>query len=113
MPLDTGLMDREITLQFATTSSDPTTNQQIQSWDDEVTVRAQWLPQGAREVWQARQIDATIEGVYKVHYREDVTPDAARIVGHDGRVFDLRGVTEIGRKEGLLIGVVARAEAAA
>lgn len=112
MPLETGLMDREVVVQFATVSNDPTTNQEIQSWNDDVTVRAQWLPQNAKELWQARQIDATIEGVYKIHYRDDVTPEASRIVGHDGRLYDVRGVTEIGRKEGLLIGVVARAEAA-
>lgn len=109
--MSAGRMDRSITMQFASESTDSTTNQPIEDWNDEAVLWAEWLPISAQEVWQARQIDATIEGAYKVHYRDDVAPNTARILGHDGRLYDVRGVTEIGRREGLLISVIARGEA--
>lgn len=112
MPLELGLLDREITLQVATTTQDPITFQEIADWDPLDTIRAQWLPGGTKEAWQARQIHSEIEGVYKTHYRDDVLPETVRIVGHDGRLYDVKPPIEIGRREGLLIPVVARGEAA-
>jgi len=110
--LSAGALDREITLQTATVSTDDTTGQEVQSWDDEETIWAQWLPGSARELWQARQIDATIEGGYVVYDMSSrPTPEVNRIIGHDGRTYDLKGVTEMGRGEGLLLAVAARAEA--
>ena len=112
MGIDAGALDREITLQTATRSTDDTTGQEILSWDTTETIWAQWLPQSARETWQARQIEATIEGVYRIYYRTDVLPEVSQIVGHDGRTYDVVGVTEEGRQDGLLVGVKARGEAA-
>lgn len=111
-PLEPGLMDREITIQTATVAEDPDTGQDVSDWDDSGTVWAQWLPESARETWQARQIDATVEGIYKVYdISPRPTPDTSQIIGHDGRTYDVKGVTEIGRGEGLLIAVAAKAEA--
>lgn len=111
-PIEAGLLDREIVIQTATTSTDPTTGQDVIAWSEGVRVWAQWLPTGTRETWQARQIDATVEGVYKVYDLDPrPTPDASQILGHDGRTYDVQGVIEIGRGEGLLIAVVAKADA--
>lgn len=112
MPLDTGLLDRKIVVQFATESQDPRTHQDILTWGGDETIRAQWLPEGTREFWQARQIHAEISGLYKTHYRDDLVPETARIIGHDSREYDIKGISEIGRREGLLISVVARGESA-
>lgn len=108
--LNAGRLDREITLQTATVLTDDTTGQAITSWDDEETIWAEWLPSGTREFWQTRQIHSEIEGVYKTYYRDDVFPETSRIVGHDGRTYDVKPPIEIGRQEGLLIPVVARGE---
>lgn len=117
--LDAGSLDREITLQIATRSNDPVTNEEVLTWatvTDEVNasgmVDAQWLPSGTREAWQARtQIGSFIDGIYRIRDRTvRPTPDASRIIGHDGRTYDVKGVTEIGRSEGLEVVVVAHGE---
>jgi head-tail adaptor len=111
MGLEPGDLDRRIVVQTATRSRDETTGEEILTWGEDDTVWAQWLPGSAREIWQARQIDATIEGGYKVYdLPTRPTPDGSRIVGHDDRLYDVKGVTELGRGEGLLIAVAARAE---
>lgn len=104
--VDPGSLDREITLQLATKSTNETTGQEVLTWDDEDTIWAQWLPSGTREFWLARQIHSEIEGVYKTYYRDDVLPDVCRIVGHDGRTYDIKPVVELGRRDGMLIPVV-------
>lgn len=110
MPIEAGLLDREITVQRATDSPDPVTGQDVSTWVSDLPIRAQWLPGGTREAWQAQQrLGTTIEGVYEVYDMDPrPTPDTAQILGHDGRMYDVVGVVEIGRNEGLLIAVVAR-----
>jgi SPP1 family predicted phage head-tail adaptor len=110
--IEAGLLDREIVLQTATESEDATTGQSLLTWAATATIWAQWLPSGTREFWQARQIHSEIEGVYKTWYRSDVLPDVSRLVGHDGRLYDIKPVVEVGRREGILIPVVSRGEAA-
>jgi len=110
--LDAGALDREIVLQTATRSRDETTGEEVLTWDTEETIWAQWMPSSAREVWLARQINSEIAGMYRTYYRDDVYPDVSRIVGHDGRTYDIQGVTEEGRQDGILIAVAAHGEAA-
>ncbi len=99
-------------IQTATLSQDPTTRQEVENWNAGQIVAAEWLPSTARETWTARQIDATIEGIYATYdLHPRPAPDTTRIVGEDGRLFDLVGVTEIGRGRGLLLAVKARGEA--
>lgn len=112
MPIEAGLLDREITIQTAVTTEDQESGQDVTEWDPDLSevVWAQWLPGTARETWQARQIDASIEGIYKIYDMSPrPSPESTQIIGHDGRTYDVKGVTEIGRGEGLLISVAAKA----
>lgn len=109
MTLSVGRLDRTIQLQTASVSTDSETGQEMQAWSGN-TIKAEWLPQTARETWHARQIDATIEAMVRTHYRADVFPDRSRIIDESGRVFDVKGVTEEGRRRSLLIAVASRAE---
>lgn len=110
--LATGRLDRWITLQRATESQDPITNQALLDWDQDERIAAEWLPATTREAVQAQQrIGSYIEGVYQIHFREDVTPEASRIIGHDGRIYDVKPPIEVGRRAGLLVPVVAHGEA--
>ncbi len=85
------------------------TGQKVPVWGErDQSVSAEWLPQSATETWRARQVDASIEGHYHTYYLSPLpAPDLSRIIGHDGRLYDVKGVTEIGRKRGLLIAVAA------
>lgn len=108
--LKPGLLDREIVLQQATLSQD-SEGAEVVTWADDETIWAEWLAGSTRERWQAQQrIGSYIDGVYRVYYREDILPETTRIVGHDGRTYDVKGVTEISRREGLEVAVVAHGE---
>lgn len=112
--VSSGRLDRTIVIQTPLVTTDPATGQEIDDWDlgESFTVAAEWLPATATETWKARQVDATIEGLYVTHDLDPrPTPEAARILGHDGRTYDVKGITEIMRGRGLLIAVAARAVA--
>jgi len=114
--LSAGDLDRYITIQIATRSQDPVTNQDVVEWaTDEADVPAQWLPGGTREAWNAQQrIASYVDGVYRIRDRDPrPTPEDSRIIGHDGRTYDVKPYMEdvdFGRDEALLVPVVARGE---
>ena len=114
--LSSGDLDREITLQMGTPSQSDASGEETMTWaavTDEVNaggyVDAQWFPAGTRETWQAQErIGATVDGVYRIQDRAvRPTPSNYRIIGHDGRVYDIKPYVEIGRGEGLDIPVTA------
>ncbi len=111
--MDAGAMDREIVIQTGTPGQDPVSGQDVLDWDAiaGVTVWAQWLPGGTLEAWRSQQrLGSYIEGVFRVYDMSPrPTPDGTRIV-FEGRLYDLKGVVEIGRGEGLELSVTARGE---
>ena len=110
--LSAGLLDREIVLQIATTVQSDS-GEVTFDWDSATNVPlwAQWFPKGTRETFRFQREGSYIDGILRVY---DVTPrptpDNTRIV-FEGRIFDLQGVTELGRGEGLDLAVVAHGEA--
>lgn len=113
MPINAGALDREIVLQTATKTQDVNSGEEVITWaTSPVTLWAQWLPAGTREAWRAQErLQSYIDGVYRIYYR-DPAPTAAgsRIIGHDGRTYDVKPPIEIGRAEGWDVPVVARGE---
>ena len=110
--LSAGLLDREITLQTAAT---------VQSDSGEVTydwasatnrtIWAQWFAKGTRETFRFQREGSYLDGMFRVYdITPRPTPDSSRIL-FEGRVFDLQGVTELGRGQGLDLSVVAHGEA--
>lgn len=113
--INAGDLDREIVLQTATKTQDTSSGEEVIDWDAvSEMIWAQWLPAGTREAWQAQQrLASYIDGVYRIYDRSPrPTPEGSRIIGHDGRTYDVKPVIEIGRGEGLDVPVVARGEAA-
>jgi hypothetical protein len=108
-----GRMDRQIVLQRSGTVQDAQTGQDVLEWTSSASIAAEWLPSTATEVWQGKQgIHAEVDGAYCIYDQQPrPTPDAARIVGHDGRLYDIKGVIEIGRGVGLMVFVIAKGEA--
>lgn len=111
--INAGELDREITLITGVKTQDSGSGAEVITWDADAgnTVWAQWLPAGSREVWQAQsRLEATAAGGFKIYAISPApTPDGTRILYQD-RLYDLQGVTEIGRGEGYELIVVARAE---
>lgn len=117
MGLNCGAMDRAIVLQVRTLTQSES-GEQIETWANvtdgvasDGTLAAQWMPGGTSEAYRSQQrLGSYIDGVYRIYYRTEPTPDAYRIIGHDGRVYDLKPAVEIGREEGWSIPVIARGE---
>lgn len=111
--LRAGDLDRDIVLQTATRLQSES-GEVSYDWDNAtaVTLAAAWIPANSREGYFAqRQIQSTISGAYKLQYRDEPKPHESRILGHDGRVYDVLPATELGRQEGWLVPVIARGEA--
>lgn len=108
-----GRMDRQIVLQLADRGQDGDGGELLIWPPDggtEQTLYAEWLPAGTTEVFRAQQrLQSYVEGIFRIHWRDDVTPEASRILW-DGRTFDLKPAIEIGRRRGLEIPVTAHGE---
>lgn len=113
IPIHPGLLDREITIQTAVQVQSGTGDFQF-DWDHAVAQRvwAQWLPGSTRETWEAQQrLGSFVDGVYRTYYMDpEPTPENTRIVGHTGRLYDLKPPIEVGRRLGIDLPVVARGE---
>lgn len=117
MGLNVGDRDREITLEFATRTQDPVTGEEVIDWEaiDPLTLYAEWLPGTAIETFRAQQrLESFVEGVFRIEPIDKPDPASTRILW-EGQTYDIKGVTEIERKEGWELAVVSRgaAEAAA
>lgn len=112
MGINAGDLDREIVLKTATKTEHPSSGEEVIDWDllDE-TVWAQWLPRSTMEAYRAQQrLESYIDGVYRIYYRDELKAANTRILGHDGRTYDVKPSIEIGRAEGWDVPVVARGD---
>ena len=111
--LSAGRLDREIVLQVATTTIQSTSGELTFDWPHATshTLWAQWFPKGTRETFRFQREGSYIDGVFRIY---DVsprpTPENTRVL-FEGRMFDVQGVTELGRGEGLDLAVAAHGEA--
>ena len=100
--MDPGELDREITLQFKSDgqsgSGEPT-----ETWGGDAVVWAKVTPLSGREYYSllAQQIVADEMLVFRIRWRADVRPGAARIKQYLGRDYNIRRVAEVGRQVGL------------
>ena len=102
-----GRLDRRITLQRKTVTQDEY-GQEIETWTDLATVWAEKRDMKGSERWQAQQKVAEVETTWRIRWRDGITP-LDRLLDGD-QVYDVTGVAEIGRREGLEITASARAE---
>ncbi len=109
MGLNSGDLDREIVLETATqTQSD--SGEPIVTWGGAETVWAQWLSTSTREVFRLQREGSYIDGLFRIYDKSPrPTPEATRVVFEE-RLYDVTGVVEIGRGEGLELLVVAHGE---
>lgn len=107
--MQAGKLDRRITLQRATTAQDET-GQEVQTWSDLATVWASRRDVSDAERVAAAEVAASITTRFQIRWGTswaDLNPREHR-VALDGRIYDISGVKEIGRREGLEITAAAR-----
>lgn len=104
-----GELDRRIIIRRATTSSDEF-NQPVETWADLAQVWAKATPVMDGERTQAGQTLATRQYRFSIRYSSTVAGiDPRDRIMFDGREYDINGVKEIGRREGLEITATATA----
>lgn len=108
MPLQAGQLDRQITIQSAT-EAQATDGFPAKTWANiatDPTVWAQVVPLRGRERFDAQQINAEVDTLFRTRWRSDLT-EQMRIV-YDSTPYDITALTEMGRRDGLEILTVAR-----
>lgn len=105
-----GDLDRRIVILRAATTRDAM-NEAVPTWSALATVWASVTPVGDGERLRAGQVLASRMVRFVVRYSSvTATVDPRDRVQFDGRVYDINGVKEIGRRVGLEITATARAE---
>ncbi len=94
-----GRLDRKITIQELTTTNDEY-GEPVESWSDLATVWAEVKQQSAREMWESGKV-SEVEMMFRIRYRSGI--DTTNRISYDGDTYDITGVREIGRRDGLEI----------
>jgi len=102
-----GRLDRRLTLQRRTLTENDY-GEAVETWTDLATVWAEKIPVRGAERYAAMQTVAEVDTRFKIRYRTDISP-LDRVVCA-GTTYDVKGVLEIGRREGWEIYATARAE---
>lgn len=106
-----GRLDRRITIQHKTVAQNEL-GEEVETWADHATVWASKFDVSDGEKVAAAEVSATITTRFQIRYSSDVAeinPGDDRVV-FDGRTYDIWGVKEIGRREGIEITAAARAD---
>lgn len=110
--MQAGKLDRRIQIQRATITQNDF-GEEVHAWGQIAEVWAGVTPVSDTERFRGSQVGAEITTRFVVRYSgqaRDVTAED-RIV-YEGRVFDLVGIKELGRREGYEISAIAKADAA-
>lgn len=105
-----GELDREVTLRRATVTKDEY-NADVETWADLVTVWGSKKDISDGERIAAAATGASITTRFRIRYSADVagvTPEDQLVC--EGRTYNITGVKEVGRREGLEITATARAD---
>lgn len=114
-----GDLDRRVRIQVRVRSQSAT-GEEVSSWEEVPTAAADnavWMGKRdmrATERWASEQTVAEIMSVFTAHWApafDLIQPDTHRLIYRD-RVYEIHGIREIGRREGVEIAAAARAEAA-
>lgn len=101
MATQTGKLDRRLTLQTLTTTRGAEGGI-VETWADLATVWAERLEETSREYRAAGARHTDISRVFRIRHRAGLGSGANRVV-YESQEYDLIGVREEGRKEGLIL----------
>lgn len=97
-----GKLSRRVTLQVPVKVRD-SFGQELENWQDvspKVWANVTWMSGG--ESFTADQRSARQSVEFEIRYRAGLAPKRVRVV-HDGQIYDVEDVREIGRRRGLVL----------
>lgn len=97
--MQAGRLDRRVTIEAYTATRDAAGGE-ARNWAELATVWAEKRDLAGREFLTASQeAQAQVETLWRTRWRPDITAKM-RLV-HDGVIYDIEGVAELGRRDGL------------
>lgn len=96
--MDPSNLDRRITIQQQSVSTDAD-NQTVETWAEWARPWAQYIPQAGSEAMDGGQIVAAARARFVTRYRAGV--DESMRILHDGKMYSILSVIEVGRRDGL------------
>ena len=108
MPLRSGSLDTQITIQSATEAQDAF-GEPIKTWANLATDPTPWaekIPLSGSERFQAQQVNAEVDTTFRIRYRTDLDEEMRIVL--DSTPYDIQGFIELGRREGLDVLTTAR-----
>lgn len=96
--MQAGPLDRRITIQTHTDTRDGA-GEPVPAWTTLATVWANVLHLRGTEPFEGQQFNAQRVTVFTIRYRDDV--DETMQVSFDGQTYDIEGISELGRRDGL------------
>ncbi len=110
MALRAGDLDRRITIEHYAETRDPFNNP-VKTWHALATVWTAKMDVSDSERLAAQEVGAEITTRFRIRWSPQVSNiDPQDRVRFEGRIYDIVGVKEIGRRDGLEISAVARPE---
>lgn len=109
-----GRLDRRVVIEVRSVARDAT-GQEVETWSPAKTVWMGKRDVRANERWGAQQVVAEIDAVFTARWRPGdvrLSTDNHRLV-YAGRVYNILGITELGRRGGIEIACAGRGEAGA
>lgn len=107
-----GKLDRRITVQVRSVTRDATGGE-VETWTNAYDIWAERETTGATERFAASQRIADVDTLFRIRWNDDVerlvTPQSHRIT-YRGRWYEVLGVVEIGRREGLWLPTKSRGD---
>jgi SPP1 family predicted phage head-tail adaptor len=98
--MNIGQLDRKITIQEATLTKDAA-GEEVETWGTYATLYAKKARKSANEGVSSEQLIATRVETFQARYKAGVT-EQMRVI-ESGLIYNIRGISEIGRKQGLEI----------
>lgn len=109
MELRASKLDRQITIQRATIAKDSFNNDVVTGWNNLITVRAAKQDVRDGERISAMQVGADISTRFQVRWNSVIaTVNPKDQLIFEGRVYEIVGVKELGRRVGREISAVTR-----
>ncbi|MDB5540529.1 MAG: hypothetical protein JWQ89_2256 [Devosia sp.] len=105
-------LDRKITLERFTFTTDAGSGEQVKTWAQIVPpVWASRRRASARETLAAAEVSAEVTDIFETRWDSSWSDlDAKDRLVYEGRTYEIATVDEIGRREGLRIAASARAD---
>lgn len=107
----TGPLDRRVTLERFTSTTAIGSGEKTKTWATLATIFASRRRASSRETLAAAEVSAAITDVFEIRWAStwsDLNPKDRLVF--EGRTYDIVSVEEIGRRVGLRINAVARAD---